>query len=336
MKAINGVLLRSACCAVLLAAPEAAWAQGRAAAAEALFEQGRQEMKAGDYDAACGKFKESDRLDPAVGTKFNLAHCEEARGRLAAAWELYKTVESRLDASDKRYGIARERREAIQPRLPKLKLSLAEGAPDATVVRIGELELGKATFGVPLPLDPGEHELVVSAPEHAERKVTVVAKEGETTEVVVGPGERAEPGDRAEPGKADAVAPTPTVGEGRPRDVGVPSRGTPTLGYVIGGVGVVGIAVGGITGVMALGKASTAHDHCWEGPPQGCDQEGVDANSSGQTLAAVSTVGFVVGLVGVGLGTYFILTSGDGGKTETALVTRAYPSGGQVSLVQHW
>src|SRR5262245_3713870 len=37
------------------------------ALAEALFQQARAEMSAGDYAGACPKFKESYRLDPATG-----------------------------------------------------------------------------------------------------------------------------------------------------------------------------------------------------------------------------------------------------------------------------
>jgi hypothetical protein len=55
------------------------------AAAEALFEQARAAMAAGSYDIACARFRDSDKLDPAVGTRFNLADCEERRGRVATA-----------------------------------------------------------------------------------------------------------------------------------------------------------------------------------------------------------------------------------------------------------
>ncbi len=42
----------------------------------------------------------------------------------------------------------------------------------------------------------------------------------------------------------------------------------------------------------------------------------------------------MVGAVGLGLGTYFILSGGK--KTETALVTRAALGAAHISLVQHW
>ena len=132
-------------------------------------------------------------------------------------------------------------------------------------------------------------------------------------------------------------------GEGKIAPVEAPTADTAahpeadrTLAYVAGGVGAAGLLVGAVTGFMAMGKANTAEDHCWDTPTKGCDQEGVDANSSGKTLAAVSTVGFAVGVVGLGLGTYFILTTGDEGQPETALVTHGGPSAGHLALVRRW
>ena len=73
-----------AACALGLAVPRVARAQNPAAA-EALFEQARAAMAAGSYELACARFRDSDRLDPAIGTRFNLADCEEKRGRVATA-----------------------------------------------------------------------------------------------------------------------------------------------------------------------------------------------------------------------------------------------------------
>src|SRR4051812_38383125 len=61
-----------------------AWAQ-EDAAAEALFNKGPSEMEAARYETACPTIKESQRLDPRMGTLFPLAECEAKGGMIASA-----------------------------------------------------------------------------------------------------------------------------------------------------------------------------------------------------------------------------------------------------------
>lgn len=161
----------------------------RGAAAEALFESGHEAMSKGDYDTACARFAESNRLDPAVGAVLNLAVCEEKRGRLATAWQLYKRVMSDLPAGDDRYPIALRRASALRPRVPLLTLKLSGDAPKQTTVKYGEVMLGQASFNVPLPFDPGDHTLLVGAPEREVRTYQFGLVEGEKKVLLVGPGD---------------------------------------------------------------------------------------------------------------------------------------------------
>jgi len=161
----------------------------RSAAADALFESGHEAMSKGDYDTACARFAESNRLDPAVGSLLNLAACEEKRGRFATSWQLFKRVMSDLPPGDDRYPIAQRRASALRPRVPHVTLKLASDAPKQTTVTYGPMVFGQASFDVPLPFDPGEHKLVVGAPEREARSYTVVLSEGDTKVLTVGPGD---------------------------------------------------------------------------------------------------------------------------------------------------
>ena len=62
------------------------------AAAEALFERGRELMAQRRVKEACPLFEESQRLDAGIGTQFNLAACYEAAGRFASAYTLFLEV----------------------------------------------------------------------------------------------------------------------------------------------------------------------------------------------------------------------------------------------------
>src|SRR5690606_15567731 len=59
------------------------------AAAEALFDKGVADMKAGRHETGCKAIAESQRLDPRPGTLFTLATCEAAWGRIATAVSRY-------------------------------------------------------------------------------------------------------------------------------------------------------------------------------------------------------------------------------------------------------
>lgn len=62
----------------------------RAAEAEALFEDGRNLMNAGQILPACEKFEASAAIDIAIGTLLNLANCREMTGDTKAACENYR------------------------------------------------------------------------------------------------------------------------------------------------------------------------------------------------------------------------------------------------------
>src|SRR5262249_28906373 len=121
--------------------------------AEALFRAGRAAADRGDFASACSQFEESNRLDPAVGTMFNLAACDEQLGKIASAWQLFREVSQRLPPGDERIALADTRANALEPKLPKLSLQLAR-VPEGTVVLRDGVELGSASLTLPLPVDP--------------------------------------------------------------------------------------------------------------------------------------------------------------------------------------
>lgn len=163
-------------------------AQAQAPAAQALFEQGRKALAAGDVVTACERFRASERLEPAPGTKANIADCEERRGHVATAWELNRTALANLARDDPRGEILKRRLAKLEPRLPRVVLSLPATAPKDTTVRDGETTIGIAGgYGVALPLDPGVHHLVISSPSCGSRSVDLTLVEGKTETVNLTP-----------------------------------------------------------------------------------------------------------------------------------------------------
>jgi hypothetical protein len=91
--------------------------------AQALFDEARRLMREDKHAEACPKLKESQRLDPGMGTQFRLAECYEAIGKLEAAQSAFREVAdaARQAGQAKREAVARERAAAIEAKLAKLK-----------------------------------------------------------------------------------------------------------------------------------------------------------------------------------------------------------------------
>lgn len=286
-----------------------------AAAAEQLFVAARAAMEKGDFKTACERFAESQRLDPAAGTLINLADCLDRQGKIASAWQRWKEALDMLRPDDERRAAVSERARSIEARVPKLELRLSTKAPAGTTAERDGVELGSASFGLSLPIDPGPHRIVAKAPGRTPREYSLTVKEGESSTLEIEPGEVV-PGETAAPALPAPASPLPA----RPvHDEGAPPART--WGFVGLGVGAAGLVAGGIAGVIAISKKNEMEDACHRvGQELLCTSAGVDAAESGNTFATVANVGVAVGLVGVAAGAYLLLSSGT--ETRTSAFVR--------------
>ncbi len=147
--------------------PNPAFARDAAAAAQVLFEQGRDLLRAGEIAEACPRLEESQRLDPANGTLLALAMCHEAQGKIASAWAEFAQVArlAKRDGQVEREVWATERLVALKPSLSLLDLRVPEPVrrmPEVEVRLNGAPMQGNA-WDTPLPVDGGEYRISVSA-----------------------------------------------------------------------------------------------------------------------------------------------------------------------------
>jgi hypothetical protein len=271
----------------VLALSPAALAQ--TAAAEALFEQGRTALAAGDLDTACARFRASDQMDPGAGARANLGTCEERRGRLASAWEAYRSALKKIPATDPRAAKLQEKIDALTPRLPHLEIVLGPDAPADTAASESGVVIGSAaTAGLALPFDPGPHHLIVSASGHAPHTVEVVLVEGESKRIVL----------TAEPAPGEGTPSTGTATSG-------PARSGSAGPWVVGGIGLAALVGGAVTGGLTLHQKSLNDAGC-SSLSHTCSAAGKDAASAGQTLGATTTALLVAGVAGVGAGALWL------------------------------
>lgn len=297
------VLALSACAASALAQPR------DPARADALFREGREAMRQKDYEAACARFAESQRLDPGGGTLLNLADCEEKLGHPATAYRHVQGALATLPAGDDRVRIARQRLTALEGKVARLVVRVAKSvAKGARVTRDGQ-ELPEPEWGQAHALEPGTHALVLTLADGREVTASLALREGELREVTLEP-----PPEPAAPTPPTSAAPAASSSAPRaapvppppPRRATSPTSITP---WVIGGVGAAGLVVAGVSLVLLEQKKSVVTRDCDQDAGTCTTQAGVDAASSGRSLEPVFYVSGVIGLAGVAVGAVWLLST---------------------------
>jgi hypothetical protein len=300
------------------------------AAAETLFNSGRQAFAAGDYRVACENFAESHRLDPAAGTLINLAACYERMNKLATAWEVWRQALVMLPPADERRPEVQRRAASLQARLPHLEVRLPPDAPAGIRVMRDDVELGAASLGISLPVDPGPHTIRVLAPGRLERKLDLEITEGQKLIVSADSGAPLPAREKPE-SKAVPAAPA-AVDTRRAQDPEAPSHSSRrVLGVIVSGFGAAALVTGTATGILAIQQKHAMDRECtaYSGTPE-CSPEGMDAARRGERFATVSTISFVTFAVASGVGAYLILSSRD--ERVTKLGTHFRSGGASVSL----
>jgi hypothetical protein len=296
------------------------------AAAQALFNEGKQLMGAGRYAEACPKLEESQRLDPGMGTLFHLAECDEHVGKTATAWAAYLEVaaQAKMAAQPAREKVARERAAALEPKLGHLAITAPPAAApggeaiDGLELRRDGILIGKAQWGASLPVDPGDHVVVANAPGRRSWQASVRVEPAKAQTIAI---PRLEPAPVTTPEVAAAPVPVATapaapvaippatrVGETPAPEPPAGERLGPQkiAAVVIGGLGVVGLGLGTYFGLSSKSKHDDAGAHC---AGNACDAEGVSLRSDAITAGNASTVAFALGAAALAGGAVVWLTA---------------------------
>ncbi|MBE7482357.1 MAG: hypothetical protein HS104_20550 [Polyangiaceae bacterium] len=295
------------------------------------FRLGAGLAEAGQWKDALAAFQRSAKLRPHATTTYNLAFCERALGRYTRARKLLLLAleQSRaaptpeltpsLETQAKAYLSEAEQKlarvslslddRALAVSVDGRPLELDRTAPRPVLVAgVREPGPGEAlpATEVELVIDPGAHVFVITKAD-ASRVLNLQVEPGATDriELCLGP----------KPARAAAQ----------------PDRPDATWPILAFGVGAAGVAVGTLTGLAALQEKSSLDDHCTRGIAR-CDaryQRDIDAMNR---YAVVSTASFGVGLVGLGLGAYLLLStpSADATRESAKLRLLVGPTGGSV------
>jgi serine/threonine-protein kinase len=327
-----------------IAAPVVARAQSKddVARADALFQAAKALTDAGRYADACAKFAESKRLAPGLGVTLYLADCYEHIGRTASAWTEFLAAEGLAkERNDKRAEVAHQHAQALEPKLDRLTITVAPTVPQAnlSILRDG-VPVPREELGLAVPVDPGDHAVVVSAPGHAPRTLNAhVGPESPTATVRI---DSLDEGPVSTPGSAPAPGPGPAPAQ--PASPASPEQTATSedegktrriLGLGAMGVGVVGLGVGTVFGLLAKSKLDASNS----GSPPPCNStdhctpQGLDDRKSAESMATASTIGFIAGGVFLAGGVVLFLTA-PSSPTSTGLTLSPAPlTGGAGALL---
>lgn len=272
--------------------------------ADQLYNEGKAALDAGRVDEACTKLGQSLAIDRGTGTLLNLARCHELQGKTATAWREYTEASLKADQAGQaeRAAGARELASKLAARLPRLTIKVVNGPPglviqrDGAAVAAGELETA-------MPLDPGTHTITATAPGFEPFSATVqISPEPENKTVTVEM--RPAGGSVVVPPPKDPTVPPAT----KPTEDSKPGPGTLTIaGSVVGGVGVVGVAIGAVFGVFTMSGLDDAESDPALCPNKQCTPAGREAIDDAETNGIISTIGFAVGGAAIATGVVLIV-----------------------------
>ncbi|HTQ04899.1 MAG TPA: hypothetical protein VMI54_13630 [Polyangiaceae bacterium] len=304
MRRARRSFLAAACGSALVSLAGGARAQASGTVAEALFRDAQKLLADGHVHEACEKFAASQKADPALGTRLNLAVCHEREGRSATAWLEFSEVASLAqkagDSAREKYAAARLNK--IEPTLHKVTLD-ADAPADGIVLVLDGTNVAPSAFGVAIPVDPGDHELRATAPGRAPWSTHFTTSAEPGTERITVP--------ELAPAQAPPPAPPPAAAPLAPPQNPVPPPSAPPepsgggldlrhgLIYGSAAVAAVGIGAGIYFGVSTANHASKRDALC--APGVACyDQRAFDEHHAAEVAQRWMLVTGGIGLVAAG------------------------------------
>lgn len=266
------------------------------------FREGLTQEAAGDWSGALVKMEAVARVKLTHQVQYHVARCKEHLGRLTEALGDYRIAEfeAQKAGATELEEITRAR-EDLEARIPRLKVKLPKRVAGARVELDG-VELGAAQLSAEIPLNPGDHQLGGTFKGKTWNKSFTI-KEAEVQEIRFAPPESEDDAAAApEPEPSSAAPPLPP-----------PSEGPGPWPWIVGGVGIAGL---GAAGYFAVQRSDAENE--LDGTCRGslCPASVQDAHDRSTSYSLLTNVSLGVGVVGLGVATVWLLSSGGSAPTS--------------------
>jgi hypothetical protein len=316
----------------LLLCPTGAFAEPSASekeTARALMNEGDRKLAQKDLRGALQSYQSADQIMGVPTTGIEVARAQISLGLLVEARDILLRVSRypKKDGEPASFTAARQQAEDLANQLSRriatltLQIPAPVRAPEARLeVKIDESPVAPAAVALPYKINPGKHHIRATAIGYTVAEADLTINEGETRELSLvfrvasgaaptasaAPPATTAPAPSAAPPATTAAPPATAAPEARPR--------RPALVWGGFGLGILGVAVGGLGGLVAVSHASSAKSQCTGNQcPESARADIVSAKNWG----SVADVAFIVGAVGGGIGLVALLAS-TGGSSESA------------------
>lgn len=280
--------------------------------ARALMDRGDESFERKRYAAALEAYAGAHAIMRVPTTALEVAKAHEALGNLVEARDAlleamrFPKSPGEPAAYTSARAEAEQRATALGDRIPSIVVAL-EGLPHGSEPRvtIDRVALPPAAALLPIKVNPGRHQVLVSSDATYDATKDVVLGERQNITVTIAL-------------KVRPVSERPTAAA--PSSSGSPLR---TAGWITGGVGVAGLVVGTVFGLQASSKQDDAN--C---PGNVCkDEASATTLRSANDAATISTIAFVAGgVLTVGGVTLWLLGSSSSTRTASVRLSPLVPT----------
>ncbi len=291
------VLVVASCAA--LASPALAQSAADKETARSLMDQGLELREHKDFKGALARLDAADQIMHVPTTALEVARTQEMLGLLVEARDTLARILTAIPTPHEpaqfraARASAQKLDDALEGRVPAVTVTVSGVAAGATPsLSVDNVAVPAAVIGLPRRLNPGHH-VMVATTSTAEGREEIDIREGEKKEVTI------------------VLAPVTKTPNAPQVDLPPPQAPTPPEAHrsyllpgVAFGVGGAALIVSGVTGVLMLAKQSDLSNTC---PNHVCAPSKYSDLDAANTLATISTVGFIVGGVGVAVGVIALL-----------------------------
>ena len=311
-------------------------------AAHKFMDEGMAALKNSEPQKALESFLKAHELMHVPTTGVAIARAHLAAGHLVeareAAVDVARTAKEPGEPAvfEKARKQAREIESQVKSRIPTVRIHVR--GPNATAVAVDGVEVPLALIVEPVPVNPGKRVITAKGSDGSEGRTEIEVREGEKSDadVTLQPPKK-DDGTKpaAKPAEKPASTPPSTTPAEKPKVLGFGNEDvhaggahrTPLAeGLIWGGfgIGAVGVGAGVVTGFMTLNRASDVKQSCDNNV---CGPEAKKDLDSANTLGAVSTIAFGVGIAGIGAGILGLAIPPKNAKTGAGLRLHPTPGG---------